>query len=226
MILVTGPLSRFGHLCHSGLCVVLVPGGPVGLGGPSAGLGSQEAWDLRGLCFRCVLLCPGLPLFGAGTGMRDGGGGWSFIFPCACVFDTVPRRGSHFPELPLLCLAPPALLGFTQPQVNGGARSAPCLPLPVRRAGCRIPAAIPAWSRFVAGFGLAGSGIACRMLAAESGPLFISEGVVLSLSPSATEAGAKISVRCCGSPRAAAGVGAAPGGKCGHPEGAQQPWVC
>lgn len=138
MILITGPVSRFGHLCHSGLCVVLVPGSPVGLGGPHPGLGSQGAWGLRGLCFRCVLLCPGLPLFAAGTGMRDGkGGGWSFIFLFACVFDTVPRRGSHFPEPPLLCVAPPALPGFTA--ASGKRRSRECSVLPAPRTAGRLP---------------------------------------------------------------------------------------
>lgn len=98
-----------------------------------------------------------------------------------------------------------------RPQVKGEAGTDPCFPLPIPRAGCRILVAIPARSCFVAGFGLGGSGIACWMLAAESGPLFISGGVVLSLSPSATEAGARISTGCCGLPRAAAGVGALPG---------------
>lgn len=75
----------------------------------------------------------------------------------------------------------------------------------------------------MATFGLAGSGIACRMLAAESGPLFISGGVVFSLSPSATEARPRFSTGCCGSLWVAAGVGATPGygvlrARCGHPE--------
>lgn len=38
-IVIVGPVSRFGHLHHSGLCVVLVPSGPTGLRG---GLGQPE----------------------------------------------------------------------------------------------------------------------------------------------------------------------------------------
>lgn len=166
------------------------------------------------MCFRCVLLWPGLPLFGAGTGMRDGAGGVGLLFSLLHV-SLILFPGGDPISPSRLCSAWLLLRCWDshQPQVNGEARTALCFPLPVPRAGCWIPAAIPAWSRFVAGFGLAGSGVACRMLAAESGPLFISEGVVLSLSPSATEAGARISVGCCGSPRAAAGVGAAPRGR-------------
>lgn len=76
----------------------------------------------------------------------------------------------------------------------------------------------------MARFGLAGSGIACRMLAAESGPLFISGGVVFSLSPSATEAGPRFSTGCCGSLWVAAspqGMGC-PGQGVGTPSGAEE----
>lgn len=206
-IFIALSMSQFGHLCHLGLCMVLVSGGPMGLGGTSVGLESQG-----GLCFMCALLCPGLPLSGAGTGMGDGGA--SLLFSLLHV-SLIPSPGGD-PVSPNCLLFTLLLLRCWDsrwPQVKGEAGTDPRLPLPVPRAGCRVLVVIPARSCFVAGFDFAGSGVACQMLPAESGPLFISQGAVLFLSPSTMEAGARISTACCRSLWEAAGVGATPKGR-------------
>lgn len=206
-IFIARPMSCFGHLCHLGLCVVLVSGGPTGLGGASVGLESQG-----GLCFVCALLCPGLPLSGAGTGMGGGGAGLLFSLLHGSL---IPSPGGD-PVSPNRLLFTLLLLHCWDsrwPQVKGEAGTNPHLPLPIPRAGCGVLVVIPARSCFVAGFDFAGSGVACQMLPAESGPLFISRGVVLSLSPSTMEAGARISTARCGSLWEAAGVGATPRGQ-------------
>lgn len=175
-----------------------------GWGGPRPAWGLRRVCVSRVHCYVQVCLC-----------LEQGWGtaGSVFYFPFSVCLLYHPQEGIPFPQAAFAFFASLLLhrRDSCRPQVKGEAGTDPRFPVPRPQAGCRILVAIPARSCFVAGFGLAGSGIACRMLAAESGPLFISRGVVLSLSPSAMEASARISMGCCRSPRVAAGVGATPG---------------
>lgn len=56
-IFIAGPLSWFGHLCHSGLCAVPVPGSPAGLGGPWPAWGLRRVCVSRVRCYAQVCLC-------------------------------------------------------------------------------------------------------------------------------------------------------------------------